>query len=75
MTEQAISPLRRRMIEDMTIRKFAQKTQRDSVQRVAGFGKLYGAGSNTKGCSDGASGLSCGLPSGPCPIAPKSSFL
>ena len=25
MTEQAISPLRRRMIEDMTIRKFAQK--------------------------------------------------
>jgi hypothetical protein len=25
MTEQAISPLRRRMIEDMAIRKFAQK--------------------------------------------------
>ena len=24
MTEQAVSPLRRRMIEDMTIRKFAQ---------------------------------------------------
>jgi hypothetical protein len=24
MTEQAITPLRRRMIEDMTIRKFAQ---------------------------------------------------
>ena len=29
MTEQAISPLRRRMIEDMTIRKFAQKTRHD----------------------------------------------
>jgi hypothetical protein len=27
MTEQAISPLRRRMIEDMSIRKFAGKTQ------------------------------------------------
>jgi hypothetical protein len=27
MTDQAISPLRRRMIEDMTIRKFAPKTQ------------------------------------------------
>jgi hypothetical protein len=27
MTDQAISPLRRRMIEDMTIRKFAAKTQ------------------------------------------------
>jgi hypothetical protein len=29
MTEQAISPLPRRMIEDTTIRKFAQKTQHD----------------------------------------------
>jgi integrase/recombinase XerD len=37
MTDQAISPLRRRMIEDMTIRKFAQKTQHDYVQRVKEF--------------------------------------
>ena len=37
MTEQAISPLRRRMIEDMTIRKFAQKTRHDYVQRVKDF--------------------------------------
>jgi site-specific recombinase XerD len=37
MTEQAISALRRRMIEDMTIRKFAQKTQHDYVQRVKDF--------------------------------------
>jgi integrase/recombinase XerD len=37
MTEQAISPLRRRMIEDMTIRKFAQKTQHDYAQRVKDF--------------------------------------
>jgi hypothetical protein len=29
MTEQAMSLLRRRMIEDMTIRKFAPKTQHD----------------------------------------------
>jgi len=28
MTDEAKSPLRRRMIEDMTIRKFAPKTQR-----------------------------------------------
>ena len=27
MTDEAMSPLRRRMIEDMTIRKFAPKTQ------------------------------------------------
>jgi len=37
MTEQAISPLRRRMIEDMTIRKFAAKTQHDYVHRVKEF--------------------------------------
>ena len=29
MTDEAMSPLRRRMIEDMTIRKFAPKTQHD----------------------------------------------
>ena len=35
MTDQAMSPLRRRMIEDMTIRKFAPKTQHDYLQRPA----------------------------------------
>jgi len=34
MTDQAMSPLRRRMIEDMTIRKFAPKTQHNYLQRV-----------------------------------------
>ena len=33
MTEEAMSPLRRRMIEDMTIRKLA-KTQHDYAQAV-----------------------------------------
>ena len=37
MTEQAISRLRRRMIEDMSIRKFAEKTQHDYVERVKHF--------------------------------------
>jgi hypothetical protein len=37
MTEQAISPLRRRMMEDMTMRKFAQRTQHDYLQRVKDF--------------------------------------
>jgi hypothetical protein len=32
MTDQAISPLRRRMIEDMTIRTFAPKTQQLCVK-------------------------------------------
>jgi hypothetical protein len=31
MAEQAIGPLRRRMIEDVTIRRFAQKTQHDAA--------------------------------------------
>ena len=42
MTEQAISPLRRRMIEDMSIRKFAAKTQHDYVQRVKDFASFLG---------------------------------
>ena len=44
MTEQAISPLRRRMIEDMTIRKFAAKTQHDYVQRVKDFATFLARG-------------------------------
>jgi site-specific recombinase XerD len=42
MTDQAISPLRRRMIEDMTIRKFAHKTQHDYIQRVKKFAAFLG---------------------------------
>ena len=42
MTDKAISPLRRRMIEDMTIRKLAPKTQRDYVQRVKNFAAFLG---------------------------------
>ena len=42
MTEQAISPLRRRMIEDMAIRKLGAKTQHDYVQRVKDFSVFLG---------------------------------
>jgi hypothetical protein len=35
MTDEAMSPLRRRMIEDMTIRKFAPKTQHDKLMTLA----------------------------------------
>ena len=37
MTDKAISPLRRRMIEDMTIRKFAPKTQSSYIRAVRNF--------------------------------------
>ena len=33
MTDECISPLRRRMIEDMTVRNFAPKTQNDYIPR------------------------------------------
>ena len=34
MTSEAVSPLRRRMIEDMTIRQFGGKTKSDYIRRV-----------------------------------------
>ena len=42
MTDQVISPLRRRMIEDMAIRKLGRKTQHDYVQRVKDFAAFLG---------------------------------
>ena len=35
MTDECISPLRRRMIEDMTVRNFVAKTQSDYIRHVA----------------------------------------
>ena len=35
MTDECISPLRRRMIEDMTVRNFAAKTQDNYIRAVA----------------------------------------
>jgi integrase/recombinase XerD len=42
MTDKAMSPLRRRMIEDMTIRKLAPKTPHDYVQRIKNFAAFLG---------------------------------
>jgi site-specific recombinase XerD len=52
MTDQAISPLRRRMIEDMTIRKFAPKTQHDYLQRVKHFTAYLGRSPDTASSED-----------------------
>ena len=41
--------LRRRMIEDMTIRKFAPKTQHDDVQRIKDFAAFLGRSPDTAG--------------------------
>jgi integrase/recombinase XerD len=52
MTKQAISPLRRRMIEDMAIRKFAAKTQHYYVQRVKDFAGFLGGSPQTAKSED-----------------------
>jgi site-specific recombinase XerD len=52
MTDKAMSPLRRRMIEDMTIRKFAPKTQHDYLQRVKNFAAFLGRSPATASFED-----------------------
>ena len=52
MTDQVISPLRQRMIEDMAIRKFAPKTQHDYVQRVKDFAAFLGRSPDTASFED-----------------------
>jgi integrase/recombinase XerD len=42
MSPEAVSPLRRRMIEDMTIRQFGDKTKRDSIRQVREFTAFLG---------------------------------
>jgi site-specific recombinase XerD len=42
MTDSTISPLRLRMIEDMTIRKFAPKTQQGYIRAVRNFSAFLG---------------------------------
>ncbi|MGB8398486.1 tyrosine-type recombinase/integrase, partial [Bradyrhizobium sp.] len=52
MTDQAMSPLRRRMIEDMTIRKLASKTQHDYLQKVKNFAAYLGRSPDTASSED-----------------------
>src|SRR5690349_10409412 len=42
MTSHAVSPLRRRMIEDMTVRHFSPKTQTDFIRVVRTFTAFLG---------------------------------
>ena len=52
MTDNTISPLRRRMIEDMTIRKLAPKGQHDYVQRAKNFAAFLGRSRDTASFED-----------------------
>src|SRR4051812_6587086 len=42
MSPEAISPLRQRMIEDMSIRQFGEKTRRDYIRQVREFAAFLG---------------------------------
>jgi hypothetical protein len=42
MTEKAISPLRQRLVEDMTIRRLGPKTQHDYIRHVKSFADFLG---------------------------------
>ena len=52
MTDAPVSPLRRRMIEDMTLRKFAPRTQEGYIRAVKGFSAFLGASPDTAGFED-----------------------
>ena len=52
MADQAISPLRRRMIEDMTIRKLAPKTQQGYIRTVKDFTAFLGRSPDTASFED-----------------------
>ena len=42
MNDEPVSPLRRRMIEDMKIRGFSEKTRSDYVRHVKAFAIFFG---------------------------------
>jgi integrase/recombinase XerD len=47
ISAEAISPLRRRTIEDMSVRKFGEKTQHDYIRHVEAFAKFLGRSPDT----------------------------
>jgi integrase/recombinase XerD len=52
MSQAPISPLRRRMIEDMTVRGFGEKTQSDYIRHVKNFTLFLGRSPDRAQCED-----------------------
>jgi integrase/recombinase XerD len=52
MTEPAISPLRRRMIEDMTVRNFSEKTRTDYIRHIKTVTAFLGRSPDTATAED-----------------------
>ena len=47
MTETAISPLRQRMIDDVTVRHFVEETRTDHIRQIGSFTAFPGRSSDT----------------------------
>ena len=52
MTNKTISPLRQRMIEDMTVRSFTAKTQSDYIRSVRNLAAFLGRSPDTATAED-----------------------
>jgi site-specific recombinase XerD len=52
MSETPISPLRQRMIDDMNVRKFGEKTQKDYIRHVKTFSTFLGRSPATATAED-----------------------
>ena len=52
MSEKPISELRRRMLEDMAVRKFSEKTRQDYIRHIAAFAKFLGRSPGTATAED-----------------------
>ena len=52
MSEKPISELRRRMLEDMAVRKFGEKTRHDYIRHIAAFAKFLGRSPDTATAED-----------------------
>ena len=52
MSEKPISPLRQRMIEDMTVRNFGEKTRNDYIRHVKTFTAFLGRSPDTATAED-----------------------
>jgi integrase/recombinase XerD len=52
MSDKPISPLRRRMIEDMTVRNFVEKTRNDYIRHIRAFTAFLGRAPDTAAPED-----------------------
>ena len=52
MSEKPISDLRRRMLEDMAVRQFGEKTRHDYIRHVEAFARFLGRSPDTATAED-----------------------